>query len=284
MPHASTGTGRPGLGFGLGLRREHYEAILAERPAGVDWLEIISENYLVDGGKPLHYLDRIRALYPLAMHGVSLSIGGTAPLDRDYLARLKALAARIEPAFVSDHLCWTGTGEVNLHDLMPLPFTEEAIAHVARRVAEVQEFLGRRILLENVSSYVTYAHSTLPEWEFLRAVAEQSDCHILLDVNNVFVSAANHGFDPREYLRGVPAARVRQIHLAGHFDRGDVIIDTHDRAVIPLVLDLYREAALRFGPVATMIERDADIPPLTELVMELDVVRRIGEDAWREAA
>ena len=269
---------RPFLGFGLGLRPEHYSAVLDGRPA-VDWFEIISENYLVDGGKPLHYLDRIRAHYPMVMHGVSLSIGGSDPLDPDYLAGLKRLAARVEPAWVSDHLCWTGIDGRNLHDLLPLPYTEEAIAHVADRVARVQDYLGRQILLENVSSYVTYTDSRVSEWEFLSAVAERADCGILLDVNNVYVSAHNHGFDPLAYLDGVPVERVRQIHLAGHSRNGPLIIDTHDHPVPDPVWELYAEAVARLGPVSTMIERDDDIPPLEVLLEELARARCLAESA-----
>lgn len=271
-------------GFGLGLRREHYHAIIDAPPPGVDWFEILTENYLVDGGKPLFFLERIRRDFPMAMHGVSLSIGSVMPLNMEYLARVRSLAERIEAAWVSDHLCWTGTEGINLHDLMPIPFTEEALRHVVARICRVQDILGQRILLENVSSYVTYAHSVLPEWEFIREVAEQADCLILLDVNNVYVSARNHGFDPVRYIQAIPVERVRQIHLAGHFDRGDIIIDTHDRALISPVLDLYEIAARRFGPIPTMIERDEDIPPLQELVSELDVVRHVGERTWRQVA
>lgn len=274
---------RPYLGFGLGLRTEHYQDILAERPK-LDWLEILSENYMVDGGKPLHFLDRIRALYPVVMHGVSLSIGSLDPLDRDYLKRLKALAARVEPRWISDHLCWTGVAGKNLHDLMPLPYTEEAVAHVAGRVREVQDYLGRQILLENVSSYVTYTQSAMTEWEFLSAISEAADCHILLDVNNIYVSSHNHGFDPHEYLQGVPAARVRQIHLAGHTHNGNIIVDTHDHPIIGGVWDLYAEALRLFGPVSTMIERDANIPPLRDLLAELDEARRIAEPILAERA
>ena len=269
---------RPFLGFGLGLRPEHYSAVLDRRPA-VDWFEIISENYLVDGGKPLHYLDRIREHYPMVMHGVSLSIGGSDPLDPDYLAGLKRLAARVEPAWVSDHLCWTGVEGRNLHDLLPLPYTEEAIAHVADRVGRVQDWLGRQILLENVSSYVTYTDSRVSEWEFLSAVAERADCWILLDVNNVYVSAHNHGFDPLAYLDGVPGDRVRQIHLAGHSHNGPLIIDTHDHPVPDPVWALYVETVARLGPVSTMIERDDDIPPLEVLLEELVQARTLAESA-----
>ena len=274
---------RPFLGFGLGLRPDHYDAILAERP-DLDWLEIISENFMVDGGKPLHYLDRIRAFYPMVMHGVSLSIGSGDPLDRGYLKRLKALAARVEPRWISDHLCWTGVAGKNLHDLMPLPYTEEAVRHVAGRVREVQDFLGRQILLENVSSYVTYTQSAMAEWEFLSTIADAADCFILLDINNIYVSSHNHEFDPREYLQGVPPARVRQFHLAGHTNNGNIIVDTHDHPIIGGVWDLYAEALRTFGPVSTMIERDAHIPPLAELLAELDQARRIAAPILKDAA
>lgn len=274
LPHDS-------LGFGLGLRPAHYEGLLRERPR-VDWLEVLTENYLVPGGKPLYYLDRLRCDYPMVMHGVSLSIGSTDPLDLDYLAQLKKLAARVEPLWISDHLCWTGVAGRNLHDLMPLPYTEEAAAHVAARVAHVQEFLGRRILLENVSSYVTYRASEMQEWEFLAEVARRADCLILLDVNNIYVSSYNHGFDPLAYLDGVPSKRVRQIHLAGHENYGDCIIDTHDAAIVDPVWDLYAEAIRRFGAVPTMIERDDRIPPLAELVVELEQARRVARAAHME--
>ncbi|WP_029920414.1 MNIO family bufferin maturase [Nevskia soli] len=273
----------PNLGFGLGLRTDHYEAILQESPR-VDWFEAISENYMVGGGKPLRWLERIRERYPVVLHGVSLSIGSTAPLDRAHLIQLKALAERIQPAWISDHLCWTGIAGRNLHDLMPLPHTEEAVHHIAARVREVQDFLGRRILLENVSSYVDFAHSTLPEWEFLKSVAEEADCLILLDVNNIYVNSRNHGFDPLTYLRAVPARRVQQIHLAGHSRNGELLIDTHDHPVPEPVWALYAEAVRRFGMVATMVERDDDIPPLKELVAELDRARAIAADSLVAAA
>ncbi len=265
----------PYLGYGLGLRTPHYETILRDGPA-VDWFEAVTENYLVPGGKPLHFLERIRARYPLVLHGVSLSIGSCAPLNKDYLRQVKTLATRIDAAWVSDHLCWTGTHGINLHDLMPLPYTEEAVRHVAERIGQVQDLLGRRILIENVSSYVTYCESQLSEWEFLSAVTEAADCFILLDINNIHVSACNHGFDPRAYLAGIPAKRVRQFHLAGHRNLGDYIIDTHDEAVVDAVWDLYAAALERFGPVSTMIERDDNIPALEELLTELDHARRIG--------
>ncbi|MBS0380755.1 MAG: DUF692 domain-containing protein [Proteobacteria bacterium] len=266
---------RPSLGFGLGLRVDHYEAILGGTPP-VDWFEALTENYLVPGGKPLDYLQRFRERYPIALHGVSLSIGSTAPLNGEYLSQLRALADRIEPVWVSDHLCWTGTGGRNTHDLLPLPYTEEALAHVVRRVQAVQEALGRRILLENVSSYVAFRDSELTEWEFLAEVAGRADCLILLDVNNIYVSSVNHGFDPLAYLAGVPLERVQQIHLAGHENHGDYLIDTHDHPVPDPVWALYAETLRRLGPVTTMIERDANIPPLEELCAELEAARALS--------
>jgi uncharacterized protein (UPF0276 family) len=238
----------------------------------------------VPGGKPLHYLERIRERYPLVMHGVSLSIGSTAPLDLQYLRELKQLAARIEPHWISDHLCWTGVDGVNLHDLMPLPYTEEALRHVADRVTHVQDFLGRRILLENVSSYVSYTSSEMTEWEFLAELAARADCEILLDINNIYVSSVNHGFDPREFLDAVPGERVRQFHLAGHQNHGHYIVDTHDAPIVAPVWELYQAAVARFGDVATMIERDAHIPPLAELVSELEVARRLAGAVQQQAA
>ena len=264
----------PALGFGLGLRVDHYEAILAGC-AAIDWFEALTENYLVPGGKPLDYLMRIRERYPLALHGVSLSIGSTTPLDREYLRQVKALAARVEPAWISDHLCWTGVGGRNTHDLLPLPYTEEALANVVERVRTVQDVLGRRILLENVSSYVAFRDSRLTEWEFLAEIARRADCLILLDVNNVYVSAVNHEFDALEYLDAVPAERVQQIHLAGHENHGDYLVDTHDHPVADPVWELYAYAVHRFGAVSTMIERDDHIPPLAELCAELNAARAL---------
>ncbi len=266
---------RPYLGFGLGLRTDHYTDVLEHKPA-VDWFEILSENYMVAGGKPLYYLDRIRADYPMVMHGVSMSIGSTDPLDMDYLQRLKLLIERVQPHWVSDHLCWTGINETNSHDLLPLPYNEEAIDHVVERVTWVQEYLGQRILLENLSSYVTFKHSDMTEWEFLNEIARRADCLILLDVNNVFVSAHNHRFDPREYINAIDPERVMQIHLAGHSYHGEMIIDTHDHAVCDPVWELYATALERFGAVSTMIERDDNIPPLDDLQRELSVARDIA--------
>jgi len=265
----------PYLGFGLGLRIPHYQTILDTKPA-VDWFEIISENYMVPGGKPLHFLDRIRSHYPVVMHGVSLSIGSTDPLNQDYLKNLKQLAARAEPAWISDHLCWTGVHGTNMHDLLPLPYTEETVTHVADRIAQVQDYLGRRILIENVSSYLTYKDSGVTEWEFLRAVVERADCLILLDINNIYVSSFNHDFDPIAYLDGVPRERVQQFHLAGHRNLETHIIDTHDEPIVDPVWELYQAALERFGPISTMIERDDNIPPLDELLAELDHARAIA--------
>ncbi|HZO23510.1 MAG TPA: DUF692 domain-containing protein [Steroidobacteraceae bacterium] len=274
---------RPSLGFGLGLRVDHYEAILADRPA-IDWFEVLTENYLVPGGKPLDYLMRIRERYRVAMHGVSMSIGSTAPLDRSYLTKLKALAARVEPEWISDHLCWTGVGGHNMHDLLPLPYTEEALANVVERVRTVQDMLGRRILLENVSSYVSYHDSQLTEWDFLREIAERADCLILLDVNNIYVSSVNHEFAPLEYLNAIPIERVQQFHLAGHENHGTYLVDTHDHPVPDPVWELYCAAVQRFGNVSTMIERDANIPPLEELCAELDAARILAERTLARAA
>ena len=270
-------------GHGLGLRKEHYEAILAQPPA-VDWFEAITENYLLEGGKPLCYLEQVRANYPVVLHGVSLSVGSTDPLRLDYLERVRALIARIEPAWVSDHLCFTGVQGLNLHDLLPLPYTEEALHHVVDRVGRVQDYLGRRLVLENVSSYLTYRCSAMPEWEFVAQVAQQADCDILLDVNNLYVNAMNHGFDPHAYLAGIPVARVRQFHLAGHQELAHCRIDTHDQPVIEPVWALYAAALRRFGPVPTLLERDDRIPPLGELVAELGQARRIAAEVLEVAA
>jgi uncharacterized protein (UPF0276 family) len=272
----------PYLGHGVGLRPTHFPR-LWDGTARVDWFEAISENYMIAGGRPLAALERARALAPVVLHGVSLSIGSTDPLDHGHLRRLRDLAARVEPAWVSDHLCWSGVAGLHAHDLLPLPYTEEALAHVVGRVREAQERLGRQILLENVSSYLTYAHSTLAEWEFLAAVAEGADCGILLDVNNVYVSAVNHGFAPAAYLAGLPADRVGQIHLAGHADMGAYLFDTHDGPVIDPVWDLYRVALRRFGRVSTLVEWDDDIPELDVVCGEAERARAIEAEVLRAA-
>jgi hypothetical protein len=257
------------LGFGLGLRPQHYPAILDGAPA-VDWFEILSENYMVEGGRPLAKLMAIRERYPMVMHGVSLSIGSTDPLDMDYLARLKALAARVEPTIVSDHLCWTGVAGLNMHDLLPLPLTEEALAHVCARVDQVQSFLGREIALENASTYVTFANDAIPEWEFLAEIARRTGCRLLLDVNNVYVSAFNHEFDALDFLRGIPRERVRQFHLAGHTNNGTHIVDTHDHPIIGGVWDLYAEALRLFPDGLCLLQGD---PALEERCSEHALIR-----------
>ena len=274
----------PFLGFGLGLRTEHYNQILESKPK-VDWFEALSENYMIPGGKPLDYLTKIRAEYPVVMHGVSLSIGSAVAIDVDYLRDLKKLADRIEPAWISDHLCWTGVHGQNIHDLLPLPYTEEAAKHVAERVKVVQHYLGRQILLENVSSYASYIDSSMTEWEFISQIAESADCLLLLDVNNIYVSSFNHNFDAKTFIDSVPKNRVQQIHLAGHQNNGDYIIDTHDAPVIDPVWDLYAYAIKRFGAISTMIERDDNMPELQELVQELQIARDIfGQPAQRLSA
>ena len=265
----------PALGFGLGLRPVHYEALLNTQP-NVSWLEVLTENYLIPGGRPLNFLERLRERYPFVMHGVSLSVGSADALNVPYLHQVKALADRFEARWVSDHLCWTGVEGVNLHDLMPLPYTQDMARHVAERIGAVQEILGRRMLIENVSSYITYASSEMTEWEFLSEIAQRADCLLLLDVNNVYVSSINHEFDPLDYLNGVPRHRVQQFHLAGHSNEGDYLIDTHDAPVCEAVWDLYARAVERFGRVSTMIERDANIPELPEVLLELDRAREIA--------
>ena len=269
-------------GFGLGLRRPHYSAFMAG-DVPVDFVEIISENYMVDGGRPLAVLDAVRAHYPVAMHGVSLSVGSAHGIDREYLGRLKALADRIEPLWMSDHLCWTRTSAHNSHDLLPLPYTAEALDVVCANLARAQDVLGREMLLENPSSYCSFPDEEMAEWEFLAEVSRRTGCYLLLDVNNVYVSAHNHGFAADDFLTGIPMERVRQIHLAGHTP-GAILIDTHDREVCGEVWALYAETIARTGPVATMIERDDAIPPLPELLAELDVARGIAAGAARRAA
>ena len=260
--------------FGLGLRAEHYRDFIDHRPA-VDWVEVLSENYMVPGGKPLRMLDAIRRDYAMVMHGVSLSIGSTDALDLNYLRDLKALAQRIEPAWVSDHLCWTGVDHHNLHDLLPMPYTEAALGHLVARVSQVQDLLGRRLLLENVSSYVSFQADEMSEWAFIAQLAKRADCELLLDVNNVYVSSRNHGFDAHEFIDAMPRERVRQIHLAGHEDHGSHLIDTHDQPVCDSVWALYAYTVKRLGAVPTMIERDDHIPPLAELLTELDQARAV---------
>lgn len=280
MPAASAAVPvqQPSPGFGLGLRTQHYPDFLSGRQR-VDWLELLSDNYLVPGGKPLVMLDRIRADYPVVMHGVALSIGSADGVDEAYVRSLAALADRVQPLWISDHLCWTGVHGRVLHDLYPLPYTEEALQVVTRNVQRAQELLRRPLVLENVSSYVEFRGSMMSEWEFITEVCRRTGCRLLLDVNNIYVSSVNHRFDPYAFLAGIPADRVQQIHLAGHSNHGDHLIDTHDHPVAHAVWQLYAEAIKRCGPVATMIERDDHIPPLADLIQELDHARRLSAAA-----
>ncbi len=267
----------PQIGFGLGLRPPHYVEVLETPDLNVDWFEVISENFMVPGGRPWYFLDRVKERYPIVLHGVSLSIGSVDPLDFAYLKALKRLIDRVNPVWVSDHLCWTGVDAFNTHDLLPLPYTEEALDHVVARVQRVQEFLGRQILLENPSTYVNFVESTLTEWDFLSLVAERSDCLILLDINNIYVNAYNHGFNSDRYLDRIPQDRVLQFHMAGHTNKGNYIIDTHDAAVISPVWALYQKALGRFPHAATLIERDDHIPSLSELLGELNKARALAQ-------
>ena len=264
------------LGFGLGLRTDHFQEVLDTKP-NVDWFEVISENFMVDGGKPKYFLHTIREHYPIVMHGVSLSIGSNDPLDMDYLRKLKVLINEVQPEWVSDHLCWTGAQQTNTHDLLPLPYNEEAINHLVERIQRVQDFLGRQILMENVSSYLTYHNSEITEWEFYNEVINRADCLALLDINNIYVSARNHNFSSQDYLAGMNKNRIRQFHLAGHTDYGDYVIDTHDHDVADPVWQLYQDALKQFGRVSTMIERDDNIPPLKDLLAELSIARDIAQ-------
>jgi uncharacterized protein len=262
------------LGVGLGLRGKHYSHLLSQ-PTQTQWLEATTENYLglagANGGRPIRILEKLRESFPIVLHGVSLSIGSSDPLDFEYLRAVKALMGRIQPAWVSDHLCWTGVNGQNLHDLLPLPFTRETVDHLVERIDQVQNFLGTQMIFENVSSYLTFSHSEMTEWEFISEVSEKSGSGILLDLNNVYVSSVNHGFDPVQYLNGIPSDKVGQFHLAGHSESEGVLIDTHDHDISEPVWDLYRTALKRFGPVSTLIERDANIPDYP--IIEAEVVR-----------
>ena len=268
----------PKLGHGIGLRTEHYVEVLATAPA-VDWFEVISDNFMVPGGNPRRVLRAVRERWPVVLHGVSLSLGSVDPLDTAYLEQLATLAQEIEPALISDHLCLGSLGGAHAHDLLPLPFTEEALTHTAERVLRVQDRLKRRILVENVSSYVSFAQSSMTEWQFLTALAERADCGLLLDVNNVFVSAHNHAFDARAFLDALPVDRVGQFHLAGHSQLGELLLDTHDNPVRDEVWELYRHAVRRFGDVPTLIEWDERVPGLPRLVEESARARAVAAQA-----
>ena len=266
---------------GVGLRPPHYAEVL-EVPPALDLFEVISENFLGlragGGGRPLEVLEKVRALRPIRLHGVSMNLGSVDPLSETYLARLRVLADRLDPECVSDHVCWTGQGGENLHDLLPLPWTEEALDHLTARVHHAQERLGRRLLLENPSSYVAYAHSTMREWDLLGELARRTGAGLLLDVNNIFVTARNHGFRPEEFLEGLPAGAVAQYHLSGHDDSGPLRIDTHDREVCDEVWALFRHAVRRFGPRPTIVEWDDRLPPLSALLDEARRARAILEE------
>jgi len=263
----------PNLGFGLGLRQPHYEHILASRPRSVEWFEIISENFIESHRGYWNFLADLRRDYPIVMHGVSMSIGGTDAFNRDYFSKLKSLAAFLEAPWISDHLCWTGTGGIHTHDLLPLPYTEEALEHLVQRVTQAQELLGRRLVLENPSSYLSFTDSLIPEWEFMAELSKRADCGILLDVNNVYVNSVNHGFNPHLYLDALPKDRIVQIHLAGHEHRGTHIIDTHDCSVVDEVWELYAYCIAHMGCISTMVEWDDEIPSFETLVAELNKAR-----------
>lgn len=262
-------------GYGLGLRKEHYQDFLETR-VPVDFVEVISENFMVDGGQPRHILRQIRERYPVALHGVSMSVGSADGLDCAYLHRLKALVDEIEPLFVSDHLSWSRIDHFNSHDLLPVPYTDEALDLVCANISRAQDVLGRTLLLENPSSYLAFDGASMTEWEFIAAMSRRTGCELLLDVNNLFVSASNHRFDALAFLDGLPADRVRQIHLAGHSQGKELLIDTHDSPICAEVWALYTLAMARFGPLATMIERDDRIPPLADLLKELTIARTLG--------
>ena len=268
--------GLPDLGLGIGLRTPHYPTILGDWPE-IDWFEIISENYMDSGGRPMATLEQIAGRYPIAMHGVSLSIGSTDPLDREYLNRLKALAERIDARWLGDHVCWTGVGGKNGHDLYPIPMNERTLEYLIERIRTAQDILERRLVLENASTYVTFASTTMEEQDFLREMAEQADCGLLLDVNNVYVTCRNHGSDPIRYLEGIPLDRVVQIHLAGHTDKGTHCIDTHDGPVRDEVWDLYAWVQKRAGNRATLLEWDDSIPPFEEVHAEVLRARRFRD-------
>jgi len=273
--------GLPNLGDGVGLREPHFAHLMATAPGdwGVDWFEIISENFLDHAGYAAHVLEVVAAHRPVVMHGVSLSIGGADPLDLAYLDKLAALAERVRPAWISDHLCWTGVAGLNTHDLLPMPLTEAALAHVIERIKAVQDRLGRPLILENPSSYLQFHSSQMPEWEFLARMAEGADCGLLLDVNNVHVSAFNHRFDPEAYVEAIPAERIVQTHLAGPSDLGTHLMDTHDAPVPDAVWPLYARVQARTGGVATLLEWDASIPAWPDLLAELAKARAV-RDGW----
>lgn len=271
------------IGYGLGLRTPHYQHVLENRP-DVDWFEVHSENFMVPGGKPKHYLHAIREHYPIVLHGVSMSIGSTDPIDFDYLKKLKLLVSEVQPEWISDHFCWTSVDKVNSHDLLPMPYSQEAISHLVDRIQQVQDFMGQQILFENVSSYLTYKNSEMEEWEFINEIVKRADCKILLDINNIYVSSRNHGFSAQDFLQGIDPQCVQQFHLAGHQDFGEYVIDTHDHDVPDPVWELYADALKRFGLVSTMIERDDNIPEFSNLLAEMNHAKEIAQVIHPKAA
>lgn len=264
-------------GVGVGLRSSHYPHIEAEYP-DIPWFEVLSDNYLCDGGPSLSHLEKIRDSYPITLHGVGMSLGSTTPLNQHYLTKLKFLIQRVEPLLISDHLCWTSLNNQHFHELLPLPYTEEAIHHVAKRIREVQDFLEQRIMIENVSSYLSFKHSTLTEWEFLQAIAQEADCLILLDINNIYVSAKNNGFNPYDYLTGLTTDRIAQFHLAGFEDHGNYLLDTHSAPICPEVADLFTAALKQFGAVPTIIEWDKQIPDFSQLQREANMAQKLMDE------
>lgn len=268
---------------GIGLRSQHHREALQDKPA-VAWFEVHSENFFGAGGPNLHYLDAIRKDYPVSLHGVGLSLGSTDPLDMEHLSRLKALIARCEPGLVSEHLAWSSVAGRYMNDLLPLPYSEEALQHICARIGQIQDYLGRRILIENLSSYVRFNHSTIPEWEFLASAARLTGCAILLDVNNIYVSAVNHDFDPYHYIQAIPSAAIEEVHLAGFEDNGDYLLDTHGAPISEAVWQLYRHALRCHGNKPTLIEWDTDIPALPVLLQEAMRAQSIMEARRRVSA
>ena len=285
MPRTDTKLIRNGpiQSIGIGLRSQHYQDILKNRPT-VPWFEALTDNYLGDGGQPLAYLEQIRAEYPITLHGVGMSLGSFEPLNFDYLKKVKNLNDRMQPAWLSDHLCWSASGGHYSHDLLPLPYTEEAIKHMSTRIAQAQDFLGQQLVIENVSSYVSFAASEVTEWEFLIAVVDQADCMLLLDINNIYVSARNHNFNPETYLSAIPAKRVREIHLAGYEDQGTHLLDTHGEPVHQHVWTLYEKALGQLGPIPTLIEWDTNIPTFQQLLEEARKAEQIFSSPGRQDA
>jgi len=254
-------------GAGIGLRSVHYQTILETLP-DVPWFEALTDNYMGNGGLPLHYLEQVREHYPITLHGVGLSLGSLDPLDQDYIKKLKHLIQRFQPRLVSDHLCWSSIDGIHGNDLFPIPYSQEALVHIVDRIKQVQDALGQRILVENVSSYVTYQSDEMTEWEFLSEVVRLADCNLLCDVNNIYVSAQNHQFDPLVYLQALPHERIKEIHLAGYEDVGTHLLDTHGGVVHPPVWELYEQAIEMIGPVATLLEWDTNIPSFDILQLE----------------